>query len=118
MTAYTLIHVDLNDPNSYNPIGLPGAGDSVDGTSISAHGTLSTNEVTHFTLTFGTVSANHANFLRVGNPPAPVARQRRPSMAMSMVRRPSIRTAPWSRKRSMAASTSRAGKSTFPPVCR
>ena len=63
MTAYTLIHIDLNDPNSYNPVGLPSAGDSVDGPSISARGTLSVNEVTNFDLTFGTVTANHANFL-------------------------------------------------------
>ena len=69
MTAYTLIHIDLNDPNSYNPVGLPSAGDSVDGPSISARGTLSVNEVTNFDLTFGTVTANHANFLTVGNLP-------------------------------------------------
>ena len=29
MTSYTLIHIDLNDPRSYNPEGLPDADDSV-----------------------------------------------------------------------------------------
>lgn len=68
MTAYKLIHVDLDDPNSYDPAGLPGAGDSVDGNAVSGHGSLSVDSVTDFDLTFGSLTANSATDLTLGNP--------------------------------------------------
>ncbi len=67
MALFNLTKIDLNDPRSYDPVGSPGAGDTVNGNSVSARGTLSVEEVTNFILTNGTVDAGRASRVTVGN---------------------------------------------------
>ena len=68
MTAYTLIHVELNNSASYDPQGIPTASDSVDGNAVAARGDLTVGSVTNFILTNGTVNTGLATNVTVGNP--------------------------------------------------
>jgi hypothetical protein len=68
MAAYTLIHINLNDPQSYDPVGLPSAGDSVNGNGVTARGNLTTGSVSNFILTNGDVQVGSADSVTIGNP--------------------------------------------------
>src|SRR5262245_21149527 len=72
MANYTLIHVDLSDPNSYNPPNngtLPGAVDTVIGMGVGGRdGTLNVNRLENLWITANaTVTANSADTITVGN---------------------------------------------------